>query len=107
MTQIELEQIAGRIRYIGLHSSWNELIEFSDSIIGSLAEAYQILLRDSTHQSNMPTNNPEDVYVMVRDSLARVLSFLTSPAQVAIWESKVPGGYTASESKTPVSDNQN
>ena len=107
MTQIELEQIASHIRDIGLHSSWNELIEFSDSIIGGLVEAYQTLLGDSTNLSNISATNPEDVYIMVRDRLARALTFLTSPTQVAMWKSEVPEGYTASESETPALGNKN
>ena len=33
MTQAELEQIATKMRATGLHSSWNELIEFSKDVV--------------------------------------------------------------------------
>ena len=47
MTPVELEQIPTKMRATGLHSSWNELIEFSNDVVGGLVEAYQTLLKDS------------------------------------------------------------
>ena len=91
MTHAELEQIAREVRARGLHSSWNELLEFSDDIVGALVEAYQTLLRDSVSLGSMPSSKREGIQPMVRDRLARALTLLTSQAQVARWESEALG----------------
>jgi hypothetical protein len=96
MTQAELEQIASQLRARGLHSSWNDLIEFSRGVVGGLVEAYQALLRDSASLGSIPSSNPENVQIMVRDRLVKALTLLTSETQVAGWKSEVLGSnYTA------------
>ena len=86
MTTLEIEQIAAKIRATGLHSSWNELIEFSNDVVGGLVEAYQTLLKDSASSNG---DNTEKMYLLVRDRLSKALVSLTSPAHVARWESEV------------------
>jgi hypothetical protein len=86
MTPVELEQIATKMRATGLHSSWNELIEFSNDVVGGLVEAYQTLLKDSTSSNG---DNKEKICLLVRDRLSKALVSLTSPAHVARWESEV------------------
>ena len=86
MTQAELEQIATKIRATGLHSSWNELIEFSKDVVGGLVEAYQALLKASASSNG---DNTEKMYLLVRDRISKALVSLTSPAHVARWESEV------------------
>ena len=88
MTPVELEQIATKMRATGLHSSWNELIEFSNDVVGGLVEAYQTLLKDSTSSNG---DNKEKIGLLVRDRLSKALISLASPAHVARWESEVLG----------------
>ena len=104
MRQTELELIAREVRARGLHSSWNELIEFSDAVVGGLVEAYQTLLRNSALVSSKPSNNPEDTQQVVRDRLAMALTLLTSQKQVNEWESEVlESNYNPHERETPAS----
>jgi hypothetical protein len=88
MTQAELELIAREMRARGLHSSWNELLVFSDDVVGSLADAYQALLRSMEKSDKVSSTNPDNVRKIVKDKLAKALTLLTSEAQVAKWESK-------------------
>ena len=86
MTPVELEQIATKMRATGLHSSWNELIEFSNDVVGSLVKAYQTLLKDSASSDG---DNKEKICLLVRERLSKALVSLTSPAHVTRWESEV------------------
>ena len=88
MTQAELEQIAREVRARGLHSSWNELLEFSESVVGSLVDAYQALLRNSVSSGSMLSANPSDLRVLLQEKLGRALASVTSKEQVAKWESE-------------------
>jgi len=88
MTLIELEQIAAKMRATGLHSSWNELIGFSNDVVGGLVEAYQTLLKDSASSNGDDTKK---IYPLVRDRLSKALISLASQAHVARWESEVLG----------------
>ena len=92
MTRAELEQIARQVRVKGLHSSWNELIEFSDCIVVSLVDAYQALLRNSVGSDGTPSTSTSDLHKMVQGKLAKALASLTSEAQVARWESEARAG---------------
>ena len=88
MTQAELEQIAREVRARGLYSSWNELLEFSESVVGSLVDAYQTLLRNSASSGSMPSANPSDLPVSLQEKLGKALVSLTSREQVAKWGSE-------------------
>ena len=88
MTRAELEQIAKEVRARGLHSSWNELLEFSESVVGSLVDAYQALLRNSVSLGGMPSANPSDLLVSLQEKFGKALVSLTSREQVAKWESE-------------------
>ena len=88
MTQAELEQIARELRLRGLHSSWDELLEFSKSVVGSLVDAYQALLRNPASSDSMPPANPGDLPVSLQEKLHKALVSLTSREQVASWESE-------------------
>ena len=88
LTYTDLEQLARQMRARGLHSSWIELIEFSQSVVGSLIDAYQALLRDSASSGRAFSGNPGDLQTMLKENLAKALTFLTSEAQVAKWESE-------------------
>jgi len=72
------------MRATGLHSSWNELIEFSNDVVGDLAEAYRALLKASASSNG---DNAEKIYFLVRDKLSKALVSLTSPEYIARWES--------------------
>jgi len=88
LNQAELEQIAREMRAKGLHSSWNELLEFSESVVGSLVDAYQALLRSSVSSGNILSANPGDLRVLLQEKLGKALVSLTSREQVAKWESE-------------------
>jgi len=88
VTQAELELVAREMRYIGLHYSWNELFAFAEDVVGSLANAYQILLRSMARSSTVSSTDPGDTQELVRDKLAKALTLLTSEAWLAKWESE-------------------
>jgi hypothetical protein len=89
MTQGELERIAREVRARGLHSSWNELLEFSESLVGSLVDAYQALLRQSVSvSSSVISANPGDLGVLLQEKLSDALVLLASQEQVAKWGSE-------------------
>jgi hypothetical protein len=88
MTQVELEQIAREVRTRGLHSSWNELLEFSDSLVGSLVDAYQALQRCSVSSGTILSTNPSGLQVLLHEKIGKALLSLTSQEQVAKWESE-------------------
>jgi hypothetical protein len=92
MTQAELDSIARKMRTRGLHSSWDELLTFSKDVVGSLADAYQALLKSMAKSDKVSSTNPDNAQKTVRDKLAAVLTVLTSEAQVARWESEVLDG---------------
>ena len=88
MTQAELDLVARKIRAKGLHSSWDELLTFSEDVVGSLVNAYQALLKSSALSEKASLNNRNDAQKVVRDKLAMAITALTSEAQVARLESK-------------------
>ena len=88
MTNTELEQVARQVRAVGLHSSWNDLLVFSESVVGSLVNAYQVLLRNSESTDNMLLDNPNDLHMAIKDELGKALASLTSQEQIAKWESE-------------------
>ena len=92
------------MRATGLHSSWNELIEFSNDVVGGLVEAYQTILKDSA-SSNV--NSPEQAYPLVRERLFKALVALASPAHVARWESEALGNSCAVPATVVTSSNDN
>jgi len=89
MTRAELELVAKEMRARGLHSSWDNLLEFSRGVVGNLADAYQALLRNSMLPGSTPFSNPNDAQKIAKDKLAKALTLLTSEAQVTRWESEV------------------
>lgn len=88
MTQVELESVAREMRYRGLHSSWSELLAFSQDVVGSLADAYQALLRSMAKSDTASSTDPDDAQKFVRDKLVRTLTLLTSEERVAKLESE-------------------
>ena len=92
MTQTELERIAREMRARVLRSSWNDLVEFSDCVVGGLVDAYQALLRGSATSNRVTSTNTSDLHTLVQERLVKALASLTSQAQVAKWESEVLGG---------------
>jgi len=88
MTQAELELIARGMRARGLHSSWDNLLEFSKDIASNLADAYQALLRNAALSDTSSLSDPNNAQKIVRDKLAKALTLLTSKAQVARWEAE-------------------
>ena len=87
MTQLELEQLARKMRYRGLHYSWLELLDFSRDVISNLAEAYQTLLRDSSPPGDIYSDDSNSGLRTVSEKLALALTMLTSEKQVAMWRS--------------------
>ena len=104
MTQAALEQVARKIRTGGLHSSWSELIQFSDGVVGGLVEAYQALLRDSVSSDSVPSTSTSELHTMLQAKLVKALTLLTSSEQLARWESEaLSRDYTATEREAPIS----
>ena len=92
MTQTELEQVARRLRYIGLHASWSELMVLVDSVVGNLVDAYQKLARNSLASNNTPLTSDSDVYVTLQGKLYKAIASLTGEEMVARWGSEACGG---------------
>jgi hypothetical protein len=92
LNQADLEQLASQMRARGLHSSWVELQEFSESAIGSLVDAYQALLRAPVSSGNPLSANPGDLRVFLQEKLGKALVSLTSQEQVTKWESEALAG---------------
>ena len=88
LNQTDLEQLARQMRARVLYSSWDELLEFSESVVGSLVDAYQSLLRSSVSSGNILSANPGDLRVLLQEKLGKALVSLTSQEQVAKWESE-------------------
>ena len=88
MTQAELELVARGMRARGLHSSWDNLLEFSKDVVGNLADAYQALLRNAALSGTSSLSDPNNAQKIVRDKLAKALALLTSETQVARWQSE-------------------
>jgi len=88
VTQAELELVAREMRDRGLHSSWNELLAFAEDVVGSLASAYQTLLRSMAESNTISATDPDDAQKMVKDKLVKALTLLTDELRVAKWESE-------------------
>jgi len=88
MTQAELELVAREVRDRGLHSTWNELLAFAEDVVGSLANAYQTLLKSMAKSDKVSSSGSDDAQKVVRDKLAKALTLLTDKARVAKWESE-------------------
>jgi hypothetical protein len=88
LTQSELEELANQMRWRGMHLSWNELMEFSQSVVGALVDAYQAVLRDSECPQGKLTERRSGSPAIVKTQLARALKSLTSETQVTKWESE-------------------
>jgi len=89
VTQGEVEQVAREIRNKIMHSSWNELIEFTEAVVGNLVEAYQILLKSLVLLDNTLPIDSGDLKILSEGKLGKALMSLTSPEQVAKWRSEV------------------
>jgi len=92
MTQADLELVTREMRAKGLHSSWDELLAFSRDLVGSLVDAYQVLLKNSGRSDKVSSINPDDAQTLVIDKLSTALALLTSKAHVAKWESEALAG---------------
>jgi hypothetical protein len=88
VTQAELELVAREMTDRGLHYSWNELLAFAEDVVGSLASAYQILLRSMAKSNTTSSTDPDDAQEVVREKLAKALTLLTDKGRVAKWESE-------------------
>ena len=92
MTKTELEQVARHFRGIGLHSSWNELMVLADIVVGNLADAYKIVVRNSLDSNVVPSPARSNVYLTLQEKLFKAIASLTSEEMTARWESEVCGG---------------
>ena len=84
MTQEELEQSARKMREMGLHYSWLELMEFTGDVVGNLADAYQSLLRGISSLSKDLNDTDAEIKV-IANKLATALTILTSEEKVTRW----------------------
>jgi hypothetical protein len=88
VTQGEVEQVARGIRAKMMHSSWDELVEFAESVVGNLVDAYQVLLKNSVLSDNTSSIDHGDLRKLTEGKLSKVLISLTSLEQVAKWRSE-------------------
>jgi len=92
MTQTELEQVARRLRDIGLHASWNDLLAFADNVVGSLVDAYQATVKNSLASNNKSLTSDSNVCITLQEKLYKAIVSLAGEEMVAIWGSKACGG---------------
>jgi len=92
MTQADLELVAREMRARGLHYSWDELLTFSRDLVGSLVDAYQVLLKSLGKSDKVSSINRDGAQKLVIDKLSAALVLLTGKAHVAKWESEALAG---------------
>ena len=88
MTKTELEQVATHIRDIGLHASWNDLLAFTDNVVGNLVDAYQTVVGNSL-ATNAVLSAPDNV---LQEKLSKAIISLTNEEMVARWRTEACGG---------------
>ena len=89
MTQTELEQVATHIRDIGLHASWNDLLAFTDNVVGNLVDAYQTVVGNSLATNVVLSLAPDNV---LQEKLSKAITSLTNEEMVARWRTEACGG---------------
>ena len=89
MTQTELEQVATHIRDIGLHASWNDLLAFTDNVVGNLVDAYQTVVGNSLATNVVLSPAPDNV---LQEKLSKAITSLTNEEMVARWRTEACGG---------------
>ena len=89
MTQTELEQVATHIRDIGLHASWNDLLAFTDNVVGNLVDAYQTVVGSSLATNVVLSPAPDNV---LQEKLYKAIASLTNEEMVARWRTEACGG---------------
>ena len=92
MTQTELEQVATHIRDIGLHASWNDLLAFTDNVVGNLVDAYQTVVGSSSATNVVLSPAPDNVYMTLQEKLNKAIASLTNEEMVARWRTEACGG---------------
>ena len=92
LNQVDLEQLARQMRARGLRSSWIELMEFSQSVVGNLVDAYQVLLINSVPSSDTLSVNSGDFQAFLQGKLGKALVTLTSQEQVDKWKAEALAG---------------
>ena len=88
LTQTDKEQLARQIRARGMNSSWDELLEFCQTVVGNLADAYQILLANPSFSDTVSTKTSE-LSALLKEKMCKALVSLASEAHVIRWESEV------------------
>ena len=95
MTQGEIEVVAKEIRTRSLHSSWDELVGFWQSVIGNLERAYRASVQSISDFHQISSGDSTDMQTIVRDELATALRKLAGGRQMARWYSEAMGGAEA------------
>ena len=92
MTQEDIELVAQKIRATGSNASWQDLLILSKDAIGSLIDAFQGLLRNTSVLNRTALDNCEESRRIILETLNRALILLTSEAQVSRWKSEALAG---------------
>jgi hypothetical protein len=95
MTQGEIEVVAEEIRTRSLHSSWDDLVGFWQSVIGNLERAYHASVQSMADFRQVSSADSNDMQTIVRDELATALRKLAGGRQMARWYSEAMGGVEA------------
>ena len=88
MTQEDIELVARKLRATGSNASWQDLLILSKDAIGSLIDAFQGLLRNTSIFDRTALDNCKESQGIVLERLNRALILLTSEAQVSRWKSE-------------------
>ena len=86
MTQEDVELIVKKLRATGLHASWNDLVSLTNNAIGSLIDALQKLLRNTSENTDLL--NHEENQRLAIESLSKALVLFTSAEQVSRWKAE-------------------
>jgi hypothetical protein len=93
MTKGEIEVVAKEIRTRSLHSSWDELVGFWQSVIGSLERAYRASVQSIADFHQVSSGDSNDMQRIVRDELATALRELAGGRQMAKWDAEAMGEF--------------
>ncbi len=91
MTQTELEQVARRLRDIGLHASWNDLLALADNVVGNLVDAYQTVVGSYSTTNVVLSPAPDNVAMTLQEKLYKAIVSLTNEEMVARWRTEACG----------------
>ena len=91
MTQEEVESVTREIRNKCLHGSWDELVNFWDTVLYNLEGAYRESVQRTLSTGHTHSPYPNDAQEELRSKLAVALSQLAGQRWVEKWNAEFSG----------------